>query len=196
MEKIQQTRCDRLRHLQFEPEVQIWSNNSIMRLLKAGFAFSNPPGRKNTLGQSRVMFWKQITHKLLSEKTTTKLTPNAPKQHSFSNIYTSQKSSNISQLACRAGTSQKITSWWSVKAPSACAHPTWQSTGTWCVGRSHFPKQTKKWLQQKIEKVAITFHKSKSILEVRVIIILGLKRLWSFRGYGKCLKWQRLNCVR
>ena len=48
MEKIQQTRCDRLRHLPFEPEVQIRSNNGIMRLLKTGFAVSNPPGRRKT----------------------------------------------------------------------------------------------------------------------------------------------------
>ena len=62
-----------------------------------------------------------------------------------------------------------------------------QSTGTWCVGRSHAHKQTKKWLQKSGDHLSqIKINLGGAGNHFGIEESLKLAKLW------KCLRWQKL----
>lgn len=197
MEKIQQTRCDRLRHLQYRLNRQSRfgpTTVSFMHLLKTGFAVSNPPGRKKTHLVNPVIcvqnISKQIIHNLLSErklyKTHTKCTKT---KLWFKNLHLPRIIHHFSARMPGWNLPKEI-------KLMICQSTLGMRTSHLAINQlehgaleDHMPTNKRR---NGYKKVAITFHKSKSILGVRVII-LGLKRLWSFRSYGNV--WDDRNCV-
>lgn len=176
----------------FEPAVQIWSNNSIVHAsFKNWVRGFKPSGKKkNTPGQSRDMCSKQIIHNLLSErklyKTHTKCTKT---KLWFKNLHLPRIIHHFSARMPGWNLPKEI-------KLMICQSTLGMRTSHLAINQlehgaleDHMPTNKRR---NGYKKVAITFHKSKSILGVRVII-LGLKRLWSFRSYGNV--WDDRNCV-